>query len=900
MAFRRLVAALGVAALLCSPLTLSAAPAQPAESLRASEDPTGQLRTLANGLRVVVVEDHAAPVAQVQMWYRFGALDETPGKTGLAHALEHMMFRGTRDLSSAGLDDMSARLGADVNAETENELTHFFFVVPADHVETVMRVEADRMRNLRLDPNDWNLERGAVLEEYAQRQSNPVSAFVFGVNQRVYPNSRLGGTALGAKADIERASVADLRRYYDEWYRPNNATLVVTGDVQAAEIFAAAEKYFGALSAGKLPQRRQYALRPATGVEYTDKADFPYTILDEAYAAPGDAKPYEYDQVRNDVALGALFNPRGPFRRALVESGLTLGYSPMPMEDRRASVVHVMLIVAPGHTVDEVRSAYERTMAQTLAKGLDPDLFAASKREQLVSLAYARDSIVGLGDAIGSNMVFPGDTDPSQFSALYGAITREQSTSVARRVYAKASVVGVLEPTTSDPAKFKPPSNVTATVSDNFRDRKSNGPLVQPEWMKADLARPLALHSSVAPVVTTLPNGLKLLVQRVPSNPTVFVQGVVRTSPAFEPSGKEGVAQVTSALMDWGGTKYDYTTQRKIGDDLAAELTFGTSFGAHGRASDFATLLDVLADDVRHPLLPAERFSLVKAQLAAMAAQRSRQAGYQAERSFAEALYPAGDPALREVTSSTIDAVSLDDVKSYYARYVRPDLTTLVVVGDIDPAAVQSAVAARFADWTVSGPTPDPHFPAIPLPTAQRRHVETATQDVSVQLGAPALPRSSPDYDPLTLANAIYGGGSFESRLFREVREKRGLVYGAYSTLSANRDRGTFTVSFSAVPSKVDAADALVRSELRRMQNEDVSADELARAKTRVVAQQLNAEQATSTIAGDLLKIGVDDLAPTYYSTLAQRYSGISADDVRRAAQTYFHPDNLVEVRVGP
>jgi zinc protease len=795
---------------------------------------------------------------------------------------------------------MAARLGADVNAETENEMTHFFFVVPANHAETVMRVEADRMRNLRLDPNDWNLERGAVLEEYAQRQSNPVSAFLFNVNQRVYPNSRLGGTALGSKADIERATVADLRTYYDEWYRPNNATLVVTGDVHANEIFAAAERYFGPLAAKPLPARRQYALHPASGATYTDQAEFPYTILDEAYAAPGDAKPYEHDQVRNDVAIGAMFNPRGPFRKALVESGLTLGYEPSPLEDRRASVVHVMMIVAPGHTVAEVRTAFEKTMAQVLAKGLDPDLFAASKREQMGSMVYARDSIVGLGDAIGSNMVFPGDTDPSQFGKLYGAITRDEATAVARRVYAKPSVVAVLEPTTTDPNAFKPPSGVSATVSDNFGDRKSNGPLVQPAWLKADLAQPLALHSSVNPVVSTLPNGMRLLVQRVPSNPTVFIQGVVRTSPTFDPAGKEGVGALTSSMMDWGSAKYDYDAQRKLGDDLNADLSFGTAFSAHGRASDFDTLLDVLADDVRHPLFPAERFSLVRTQLASVTAQHALQAGYHAERSFAEALYPAGDPALREQTADTVNAVTLDDVKAYYNRYVRPDLTTLVVVGDVDPAEVQRAVAARFGDWSVSGPTPETHFPAIPLPLAQTRQVQTATQDVSVQLGSPALPRSSPDYDPLTLANAIYGGGSFESRLFREVREQRGLVYNVGSALHADRDRGTFTVSFSAVPSKVDAADALVRSELRRMQTQDVSADELARAKTRVVAQQLNAEQSTSTIASDLLKIGMDDLSPAYYSTLAQRYAGITPGQVRQAAQTWFHPDNLVEVRVGP
>jgi zinc protease len=891
---RRTAVAFAALALLVAPLQPLLARAAPANA------PAPQTRTLANGLKVVVIEDHAAPVAQVHMWYRFGALDETPGKTGLAHALEHMMFRGTHDLSSAGLDDMTARLGGEVNAQTENEMTHFYFVVPADRVDTIVHLEADRMRGLKLDPADWNLERGAVLEEYAQKHSNPVSSFIFDVNQRVYPNSRLGSTSLGEKADIEKATVADLRRYYDEWYRPNNATLTVAGDVHAADVFAEAERWFGGIPAAKLPERRHYALKPATGETYTRKSDFPYTIVDEAYAAPGNAKPYEHDQVRNDVALGAMFNPRGPFR-ALVESGLVLAYNPTPLEDRRASVVHVMLVVAPGHSPGEVRAAYEKTMASLLAKGLDSDLFAASKRSELAGMTYARDSIVGIGDAIGANMVFPGDTDPSEFEALYGAITRDEATAVARRVYAKASVVAILQPTAFDPSKAKAPESVTSSVSDNFGNRTSNGPLVQPAWMQAALAKPLALRSAVDPVVTTLPNGMRLLVQRVATNPTVFIDGLVRTSPSFDPRGKEGLGEVTSSLMEWGSAKYDYDAQRKLGDDRAAELSFGTGFSAHGRAGDFGVLLDALADDVRNPALPADKFALVKSQLAAFTGRRALQAGYEAQRQFDAALYPAGDPALRVATERSIQSVTLEDVKAYHAQYVRPDLTTLVVVGDVDPAAVRSAVERAFGDWTATGQKPEARLPAIPLPAPTTRVVTTATQDVTVQLGAPALARSSPDYDPLTLANAIYGAnGSLESRLFREVREKRGLVYGAASALEANRDRGTFTVSFSAVPSKIDAAEAIVRSELKRMQTEDVSAEELARAKTRVVAAQLNAEQATSAIAGDLLRIGLDDLAPSYYATLAARYASITAADVRRAAQTYFHPDNLVEVRIGP
>ncbi|MDQ6925668.1 MAG: insulinase family protein, partial [Candidatus Eremiobacteraeota bacterium] len=807
MFVRRLAAAAAVAALVLAPL-------RPLPAVAQSAPPSAQVRTLANGMRIVVLEDHAAPVVHVHTFYRFGALDETAGKTGLAHALEHMMFRGTRTISSAGLDDMNARLGADLNAQTQNEQTHYYFVVPSDRADTLIHVEADRMRNLKLDPKDWAVEKGAVLQEYAQDYSQPFFQLLFGTAEKVYPDSRLGGTALGAKADIEKASVADLRRYYDAWYRPNNATLVVTGDVKAADIFASAKKWFGPILSQKLPARKQYVPKPASGATLAIKAEFPFTIVDEAFAAPGNAPATEHDQLRNDIALSAMTNPRGPYRAALVDTGLALGIVPIPLEDRRASTIHALLLVAPGHTADEVRAAFEKTTTALLAKGLDPELIAAAKRSAIAQLTYARDSIVGLGNGIGEGYVFPGDTDPSRYAALIEAITPDEVNAVARQVYAKASVVATLEPTTTDPTKFKPPSNMSSSVSDSFGERVPNGPRVQPAWLKTALAKPLDLHSAVNPVVTTLPNGLKLLVQRVASNPTVFVRGSVRTAPTYDPAGKEGLGAIASSLMNWGSAKYDYAAQRKLADDRAAQLSFGTTFSAHGRADDVTTLLDALADDVRHPLFPSDKLALAKQQLAAVTSRRALDPSYRTNRAFLEALYPAGDPVLREDSAASIGSITLDDVKTYHATYVRPDMTTLVVVGDVDPTAIAREVTARFGDWSAAGTKPDPHLPAIPLPAAKRQNVETPAQDVSVQLGAPALARTSPDYDAATLANAIFGGASFDARLFSEVRVKRGLVYGAYSSLQAGRDRGTMTITFRAVPSKVDAADAVVRAEL--------------------------------------------------------------------------------------
>ncbi|GAC1586080.1 MAG: pitrilysin family protein [Candidatus Velthaea sp.] len=895
MKLRRFVAsALAAAVLLCG---VRVAPARAADSSVAAE---AQIRTLANGLRVVVLEDHAAPVVQVATWYRFGAGYETPGKTGLAHGLEHMMFRGTPSLSAAGIDDLGARLGAEFNAQTTNEYTHFYFVVPADRTDLMIHVEADRMTHLKLDPKDWAVEKQAVLQEWDQDYSNPFFKFLFGINERIYPNSALSKPALGVRDDIVKSTAADLRKYYSEYYAPNNATLVVTGDIKAADAFASAQKWFGPLPSHKLPATELRAPQPAAGDALNISAEFPFEILDLAYALPGDNPQTEIPLARAQLALAALQNERGPFRKALVDSGLTLGYFVLPLTERHASAAHALFIVAPGHTIEEVRAAYDTTLAATLKTGIDADYIEAARRSSIASLTYSRDSITGLGDGIGAGYVFPGDTDPAKAEALLRGISVDDVNGAARTYLAKPNVIGVLTPTTTDPSKAKPPSNISGGVSDNFTGRVPSGPIVQAAWVSSGIKKPLVLASRVKPQAFTLPNGLRLLVQEVHTNPTVIITGNVRGSDTFDPVGKEGLSDLTAALLNYGSAKYDFGAQRKLADDLGAELNFGQAFSAHGFSKDTGTFIDALADDLAHPLFPAERFALVRTQETASVTRRALQPQYRSARAFAEALYPAGDPALRQDTSESLAAITPDDVKAYAEKYYRPDLTTIAVVGDVNAAEVRAKVESAFGGWTAAGPKPDPKLPPIPLPAPVRKLVETPSIDESVQLGTPALARTSPDYDAFRLMNSILGNGSFDSRLMEEVRTKRGLVYNISSSLSAGRDRGTLTISFRAIPSKADAAVAIVQQQLRRLQTEPVRTGDLERQKIKLAASAVIAEQSTYAIAGDVINIGSNDLPLDYYATFATRFAKITPAEIERVAKTYLHPDNLVEVRTGP
>ncbi len=907
---RRLAAALCAAAIVVWATAIPARSdeAQPAPAPLASPSPEpianpidpAHVRTLPNGLRVVVLEDHAAPVAMISTFYHFGASDETPGKTGLAHALEHMMFRGTTAISSAALDDWGSRLGAQVNAQTTNEYTQYYFVLPADRVDTALHVEADRMRNLKLAPADWDRERGAVLAEWTQDYDNFFFAFGTELQDRLYPGTPYARNALGAYRDVARATVADLRRYYTTYYVPNNAAIVVTGDVDPDDVFASAERWFGPIPARPLPARSRALPKAAHGITLTSQVTFPYPLLDLAYAAPPAVGRTQADGLSGAVALNSMANPRGPFRAALYDSGLTLGVSMTASLDRHVATYHVFAVVAPGHTVAQVRAAYDKTLAGVLANGIDASFIDATKRRMQNGLISTRDSITGLAQWIGASYAFPGDDDPTTYAAQIDAVTPAGVNAVARRIFAAPNAVATLRKTTADPSKVKPPADLTNAVKDSFGGRKPDGRIVEPQWLRDDAARPLALHSRVAPELTTFPNGMKLLVQRVPDNSTVFVRGAVAGGALLDPPGKEGLAGLTSALLGYGSTAYDEAAQNRIADDLGAQIGYGSAFSAHGLARDLPQLIAVLAASIRHPIIPADKFTLLRSQSRAIITQRPLNPGYQAQRAMLAALLPAHDPVLREATVASLDAIGLADVRDFAKTMYRPDLTTLVVVGDVDPAAVKQIVAQSFGDWTSDGPNPLPPLPPLPVRPPVRKLVEVASDDVAVELGSTAPAFGAPDTDAFIVADALLDDGSFEGRLIKELREKRGLVYSAGTSWNATRERGAYSITFRAAAGKIDQADALVRAELRRLQTEPATEAELRRAETRLSARTVIGEESTATIASDLLTIGTYGLPADYYATLATRYARVTPADVERAARTYFHPDNLVEIRSGP
>jgi len=424
---------------------------------------------------------------------------------------------------------------------------------------------------------------------------------------------------------------------------------------------------------------------------------------------------------------------------------------------------------------------------------------------------------------------------------------------------------------------------------------------VMPQWIATAVRTPTTARSPLAPVEFTLANGLHVIVQTKTDRPTFVLSGKIAWSPAFEPPGKEGIARLAGAVADYGSAAYPFAQRRKATDEIGAIVQTGDQFSAQGTSGDFDRIIAILADGEAHPTFAQPWLGIERSQLANSLQSESQISGVMINRAYDRLLLATDDPTLREPTAATVGGITQEDLLAYAQRYWRPDLTTIAVAGDISPQRVRDALTAAFGAWQAAGPKPDPHLMAMPPATSGHDYIGTAATQVYIRLGQPALARSSPDYDTFLVLNQILGGsGAFESRLWQELRQKRGLVYNVNSTLDADADRGDFRIELNASPQRVVEAVAFVRKQLEQMRDEPVSATELREAKIRLVSNALLEEASTSGQVKQIMDIAVNHLPLDYYGTLNERFARITAADVQRVARTYLRPDRLVEVYAGP
>ena len=366
--------------------------------------------------------------------------------------------------------------------------------------------------------------------------------------------------------------------------------------------------------------------------------------------------------------------------------------------------------------------------------------------------------------------------------------------------------------------------------------------------------------------------------------------------------GKDGVNDVLDEMFSYGTKSLDRLAFQKALDDIAAEESAGFEFSLEVLKPDFSRGVQLLADNELNPALPDEAFQVIKPQTAQYFAGRMKSPGYQTTRALSVALFPAKDPSLREATPQTVSSVTLDDVKQYYAKTFRPDLTTIVVIGDITPEEARTAIEKWFGGWKSSGPKPEIDLPSVPPNKASAANIPDPSQlqdsvDLAQTVG---ITRFDPDYYPLQLGNHVLGGGFYATRLYHDLRQVSGYVYNVDVHMNADKTRAIYTVTYACDPKNVSKAKALIRRDLVAMQQENVTDGELQQAKALLLRQIPLAESSETGVARGLLgraQIGLPLDEPVRGALL---YFSMSADQVKAAFAKHIRPDDLVQIVRGP
>jgi zinc protease len=847
-------------------------------------------------LRVIIVRDPLAPVVTVYENYLVGGNETTAEFPGTAHAQEHMAFRGCSGVSGDQTAAIFAELGGDGDADTQQDVTQFYESVPADDLEIALHIDSDCMRGIDDADSEWKSERGAIEQEVASDLSSPNYLAFTRLSADLFQGTPYAHDPLGTRDSFDRTTGATLAQFARAWYAPNNAVLVIAGDVDPSSALATVKRLYGSIPARTLPARPAVNLQPVASETFTLPSDLPYAVFFQGFRFPGFDDP---DYAAGRILADVLGSERGDIY-ALGPQGKALqtGFQ-LVSEFPKASEAEAFGVLPAGSDAKALEKTIDALLTGAAANGVPGELVEAAKRSEIAGNEFGRNSIPDLAAAWSDAVADEGRSSPDDDITAIRNVTLDDVDRVAKKVLdSSASVTAILEPRPS--GKAVPSKGYGGGETLTSPPTKA---VALPPWAASKLAQISVPNSTLAPSDTTLPNGLRLIVVPENASDTVTVAGSIRHNDNVQtPEGKDGAGNVLEDLLPFGTQTLDRIEYQKALDDIAATVSAGSDFSLHVLEANFERGVQLLADDELHPSLAPADFEIVRKQDAEAIAGEHESPAYFVQHALRSALLPPNDPALREPTPESITRLSLGDVQAYRTAVFRPDMTTIVVIGNVTADQARTTIAKYFGDWSASGPRPKIELPSIPQnkPSSTVVPDRSRVADATVLAETVTLTRGDPDYYAFELGDHVLGGGFYASRLYHDLRQVAGLVYNVSNELSAGKTRSTYTVSFGSDPQNVSNARRLIARDLSAMRSVDVTPAELQQAKAILLRQLPLAESSEDAVATELLGLSNADLPLDEGNRGAAIYAKLTPYSVRAAFAKYVRPNGFVQVVEGP
>jgi zinc protease len=885
-----------------APAVAAKNPVTPTVTLTANVKKT----VLENGLTILTKEVRNAPVVTVQMFYKIGSRDEAPGVNGIAHQLEHMLFKGTKD-RPVQFGRLFAALGSNFNAFTSYDQTAYYGTVEKNKLTSMLTLEADRMQNSTIDTEKLTGEKRVVISELQGYENSPNYRLDRAVKRAAFPNTPYGLTVGGTKADVEKFTVEQVRSYYDSYYAPNNATLVVVGDFDTASLLTKVQQTFG-----KVPRRALKVAKPAISPATTKpnrrltlKEPGSTQITSEVYPLPEATHP---DVPAIDVMNYILTEGRSSrMYQSIVETGIATSLDGGAANLAAGGWYQISSIVAVGKSLPKLEAAVDKEIKLIQAKPPTPGEISRAKAQLKAGYLLGNRDINSQARQLGSDQTTTGDY---QFTDKYLAGVERVTPADAQRVakkYLKPNLktIGFFQPTQITATPAAPTGGSTATTA-NYNPGAPVDPSELAKYLPPLDPDPTS-QTQTLPQEVKLKNGLRVFLLPDPSTPTVTLSGNIQAGAEYDSSAKAGLASLTAANLMSGTKTQTALAIAKTLENRGAGLGFGASregvsLAGNALSKDLPILLQTLGDVVQNANFPAPKFELSRQQALTSLKLELDSPNSVARRKFQQTIYPKNHPFTIFPTADTLTGLTAADLQTFYRQHYLPSNTILALVGDFKVADVKRLLETNLGKWSSTAKTVKLDYPTPQLPANQvlvSPSLPGKTQAITL-LGNKAIDRKDPRYYSALVLNQILGGDTLSSRLGTEIRDRLGLTYGIYSSFAAGKHQGTFIISMQTAPEDAQKATQSTIALLKDLQTKGVTQSEVDNSK-RSIASNYNVELASpDEIAGATLGNAVYGLNPNEISEFPKKIKAVTLAQVNQVAKELISPDRLVVITAGP
>ncbi|OJF68560.1 peptidase M16 [Alteromonas sp. V450] len=851
--------------------------------------------TTDNGLTVIVHEDRKAPVVAVAVWYKVGSKDEPQGKSGFAHLFEHLMFNGSENYDDEWFGPLQEAGATGLNGTTSFDRTNYFQTVPTPALDRILWMESDRMGHLlgAVTQEKLDEQRGVVQNEKRQGEDQPYGSVFTHIIKALFPDEHpYHHPVIGSMEDLNSASLDDVKDWFNQYYGPNNAILVLSGDINADEAKPLVNKYFGDIEPGPaLSKWEAWVPNRTVNTREVIQDKVPQSRIYRLWVSPQNTSPTATDLFIAASVLGDGKNSR-LYKELVYDKQLATNASVFNYELQMASIFGVTVDVKDGVDVAQVEKEMDKVIANFLRKGPSKDEVKLVSTKSRASIIRGLEEVGGFGgkaDTLASGEYIAGDpnyfkTELAELESATPKAVKAAANEWLKEGWHQITVVPFIE---------------HAATAEGV-DRSTGLPSIDTE---TQLSFPDVEQ-------TTLSNGINVVFAQRATVPLVNVALQFDAGYAADAGGKLGLASFTTRMLDEGAGDYDAL-------ELAAELEkLGTNLGS-GSNLDTTTVsmsmlkenmkpsLSILGDIIKDPTFDNEEIERQRALLLnSIAQQKTRPI------SIALTLLPPliygddhayGIPFTGTGTAEDVKAISRSDLVNFKNTWLRPDNATIFVVGDTSMKEIKPMLEKEFGKWKVSGSKGSKQIATASLPEkGQAIIIDRPGSQQSLILAAHLAPSTGAENNIAIDAMNTTLGGAFTARVNMNLREDKGWSYGAYTFLQDARGQRPFMVYAPVQTDKTGPSLQELKKELNAYLGEKPPVEfELERARLDSVRSLPGQFETAVSVMNSLLSSNRFNRAYDYPESLVEKYNSLSVADLSEAAKEVIKTDKLTWVIIG-